>query len=135
MEITYTVEGTDSAWKKGSTGTLTYTVKRNERDETCFSHFTGVSIDDTLLAREKDYTAVSGSTVVILKAETLNKLSEGTHTVKLTFDDGETAVTLNVSAKPDSPDTGDHSGIYAGLFTLSVSAITVLFFRKKKLYR
>ncbi|MBQ3384534.1 MAG: CotH kinase family protein [Erysipelotrichaceae bacterium] len=136
VEITYTVsEGTDSAWKKGSTGTLTYTVKRNQQDETCFAHFTGVSIDDTLLAKDKDYTAVSGSTVVTLKAETLNKLSEGTHTVKLTFDDGETAVSLKVTANPDSPDTGDHSGIYAVLFTLSVSTITVLFFRKKKLYR
>ena len=135
VEITYTVsEGADSAWKKGSTGTLTYTVKRSERDETCFSHFTGVSIDDTALVKDKDYNAVSGSTVVTLKAETLNKLGEGTHTVKLTFDDGETAVTLNVTANPDSPDTGDYNGIYTVLFTLSISVITVLFFRKKKLF-
>ena len=135
VEIVYTVsEGSTSTWKKGSTGILTYTVKRSERDETCFSHFTGVSIDDTALAKDKDYNAVSGSTVVTLKAETLNKLGEGTHTVKLTFDDGETAVTLNVTANPDSPDTGDYNGIYTVLFTLSVSVITVLFFRKKKLY-
>ena len=80
------------------------------------------------------YNAVSGSTVVTLKAETLNKLGEGTHTVKLTFDDGETAVTLNVTANPDSPDTGDYNGIYTVLFTLSISVITVLFFRKKKLF-
>ena len=33
--------------------------------------------------------AASGSTVVTVKPETLEKLSEGEHAVKLSFDDGE----------------------------------------------
>lgn len=35
-----------------------------------------------------DYTAIAGSTVVSIKASTLEKLSKGGHTITVTFKDG-----------------------------------------------
>ena len=103
--ITYTVTGgADSIWTKGSSDTVTITVKRSEADDTCFSHFTGVEIDGTALAAG-DYEAVSGSTVITLKASALQKLSDGDHTVTVKFDDGNVSTGLTVKATPGSTDT------------------------------
>jgi len=133
VEITYTVtSGTDAKWQKGSTGTLTYTVKRNERDDTCLSHFTGLSIDNTVLEKDRDYAAVSGSTVITLRADALNRLAEGKHEVKISFDDGEATAILNVIASEQSPDTGDHIATYAAALSLSLLALAVLLHRKKQ---
>ena len=135
-EITYTITGgTESSWQKGSGLKITYTVKRSENDETCFSHFTGLIIDDKVLEKDRDYTAVSGSTIVTIKPEFLETLSEGKHSVTLTFDDGEAAAVLNVMANQESPDTGiyDQTGIYAVIFTLAVTGIFVLLKHKKRI--
>ena len=79
---------------------MTITVKRSPADDTCFSHFTGVEIDGTTLVNGTDYTAVSGSTVVTLKADTLQRLSTGGHTVTMHFDDGRASTGLTVKAAP-----------------------------------
>ena len=111
--ITYTVTGgAGSTWTKGSSATVTITVKRSPDDDSCFSHFTGVEIDGTAQVRDTDYTAVSGSTVITLKASALQKLSTGSHTVTVNFDDGKAGTSLTVKAesgKPGSPKTGDDS--------------------------
>ena len=126
------VSGGNTAWQKGSKEGITLTVKRSEDDELCFSHFNGVQADGTSLVRDTDYQAKAGSTVVTVKPEYLEKLSEGEHTVTVVFDDGkaETKVTIqNAGAAPgqdreqgSSPDTGDHtsSGIWITLLTVSL---------------
>lgn len=99
--ITYTVVGGgNSSFTAGNASDLVITIKRSEADETCFSHFTGgVQVDGKPLEIGKDYTAVAGSTVITIKAETLNKLSEGVHTITVLFDQGkvETSVTVKAS--------------------------------------
>ncbi|MBQ1377707.1 MAG: CotH kinase family protein, partial [Lachnospiraceae bacterium] len=63
-EDLYTViSETSLSWVKGGHEGLQIVVRRSEADETCFSHFTGVSIDGKSIRKYKDYTAVSGSTV------------------------------------------------------------------------
>lgn len=140
--ITYTVvSGGDSTWIKDSTSTITITVKRSEADDTCFSHFTGVQIDGTALAAS-DYEAKAGSTVITLKAATLQKLSTGSHTVTVIFDDGkaETSVTVKAAASPadsKSPKTGDsnHMGLWIILMIISVIWLgTAVLIRKKNRY-
>ncbi len=108
-EAAYTVtEDSPSAWTKGGGEGITLTVKRSPADETCFSHFTGVKIDGAPLEADKDYTAAPGSTVVTIAAGALEKLDAGTHTVTVTFDDGQAETALKITAAgEDSPPTGD----------------------------
>lgn len=102
-QITYTVTG-DTEWTQGSGTDPVFTVKRNIADDTCIDHFKGVSIDGTALEKDKDYTVVKGSTVVTLKAATLDKLAAGEHSVSIGFDDGEIGAKLSVKAAPTQED-------------------------------
>lgn len=98
-KVTYTVtNGANKTWTKGSNATSTITVKRSEADDTCLSHFSGVEVDGKALEKDTDYTVAAGSTVVTLKASALQKLSVGSHTVTITFDDGEASTGLTVKA-------------------------------------
>ncbi len=72
-----------------------------------FSKFTGVSVDGKKLADEQ-YTAVSGSTVITLRAEYVNALAAGTHTVTIHYSDGQvqTTFTLKEGEEPETkPET------------------------------
>lgn len=75
-------EGENSAWVQNTDENLTFRANGD------FSKFTGVKIDDKWVDKE-NYTAVSGSTVVTLKNEYLEKLSEGNHKLTIAYKDGE----------------------------------------------
>ena len=138
-DIVYTVvSGANSTWTKGSSSGVTIVVKRNVDDDTCFSHFTSVQIDGTTLATS-DYEAKAGSTVVTLKAATLQKLSTGSHTVTINFDDESATTKLTVKAAssptdPTSPQTGDnsHMGLWITMMILSVMGLCGTFLIGKK---
>ena len=93
--------------------------------------------DEKELVKDQDYTAVSGSTVITLSNAYLESLKEGTHEVRISFDDGEVKVSLNISQsgrKEESPDTSDHnrSGLYAGLTGMSLLVfLSALLLRRK----
>ncbi len=139
--IGYTViSGADGSWTPGSGESFELTVKRSEADETCFSHFTSVTIDGTELTQGTDYTARAGSTVITIPAETLEKLTVGAHTVTVNFDDGSVTATLNVKAAASgggtSPLTADssHAILWIGLMAASLAAAggVTAYSRKKK---
>ena len=142
VKITYRVtKGANSTWTKGSKNNVSITVKRNKDDDTCYSHFTGVQIDGKDLAAD-DYTAKSGSTIVTLKAATLQKLSTGSHKVTVNFDDGTATTRVNVKAASgaskggkNSPKTGDYLpvGIVAGLAVLAIGGAGALVVSRKKM--
>ena len=116
-----------STWTRGSNDTVTITVKRSEADDTCFSHFIGVQLDGTALSAD-EFEAKAGSTVVTLYAATLEKLSDGTHTITVNFDDGkaETTLTIQAAASPNdskAPKTGDSSRTGFWLVMMVLSAI------------
>lgn len=118
----YTVTaGGDSVWTQGG-GALTITVKRSPDDSECFARFAGVMIDARLL-EAGEYSAVQGSTVVTLKAATLQALSVGKHTVTLRFDDGQVDTSLTVKQAPATiaARTGDDDSVtlYVSLLLLS----------------
>ena len=142
--ITYTVTGGgNSTWTKGSSSTVTITVKRSEDDANCFTTYFDhvVEIDGTALAAS-DYEAKEGSTVVTLKAATLQKLSTGNHTVTVKFKDGEASTGLTIKAasgstdKPTSPKTGDESNLHLWVILMLMSILgfiaTVAVGRKKR---
>ena len=149
------VEGANGTWTQNSDGTLVFRANGD------FSKFTGVKVDGTLIDA-KNYTAVSGSTVITLKAEYLKTLSVGTHKLTVVYTDGECSANFEVKkaaseqAKPSegdksdtttptggkdttSPQTGDNSNL-ALWFALMLASIlgvgaTLLYGRKRKFNR
>ena len=88
-KITYSnTAGAGSVWTLGSTGTLTFTFSRNENDSETIKHFAGAKVDGKEL-ESNDYSFKPGSVVIDLKADYLNKLSVGKHTLTAMFDDGD----------------------------------------------
>ena len=133
------IEGANSAWTQNSAKTLAF---RGNGD---FSKFTGVKVDDTLIDA-KNYTAVSGSTVITLKADYLNTLSVGTHTLTVVYNDGECSTNFEIKAPQNesgggsgsakTPQTDDNSNMLLWAALLFVSGVGVLgksvYGRKKK---
>lgn len=140
-EIVYTVvSGGNSTWTKGSSSGVTIVVKRNVDDDTCFSLFTSVQIGSTTLVSGTDDTAVAGSTVITLKPAALEKLSTGTKTVTINFDDGKATTNLTIKAGTSgpgtgtSPKTGDDSnpGLWITVMVLSGFGLGGLALTEKK---
>ena len=111
-ETTYIVTvGANGSVAQGND--MTVTVKRNIDDNTCFSHFTGVQIDGKDCAAG-DYDAKAGSTIVTLKAATIQALSVGTHTISIIFDDGKVETKLTVEKATSTNNSGTNQGSNAG---------------------
>ena len=115
--VSYKVtDGGGTIWTKGSNKNVSVTVKRSPDDSSCFSHFTGVQIDGKDLAAG-DYEAKAGSTVVTLKAVTLEKLSSGRHTITLVFDDGSVNTRIIVKVGSGS---GNGSAVRTGDVSMGI---------------
>lgn len=125
MPVYAAYDGGNGTWFKGSEKDYILTVKRSCRDETCFSHFTGVLIDGQLIELGKDYTAHAGSTVVTLKSATLQNLTVGIHEVTVLFDDGQ--MTTYLTVKTAFPKTGDTSLNTIGFELIFVACIGFAF--------
>lgn len=102
------IEGANGTWKQNSDSTLTFRANGE------FSKFTGIKVDDQLVDA-KNYTAVSGSTIVTLSADYLKTLSTGNHTLTVLFNDGDCSTNFTVqvagsSTTPSNPGSGTGSG-------------------------
>lgn len=143
------IEGANGTWTQNSNGTLVFRANGD------FSKFTGVKVDGTLIDA-KNYTAVSGSTVITLKTDYLKTLSVGTHKLTVVYTDGECSTNFEVKQttqtegdKPNtttptgnkdttSPQTGDNSNLLlwvALLFVSGAGVIGATVYSKKKRVR
>lgn len=148
------IEGANGTWTQNSDGTLVFHANGD------FDKFTGVKVDGTLIDA-KNYTAVSGSTVITLKADYLKTLSVGTHKIAVVYTDGECSANFEVKkaaseqTKPTegdktdtttptggkdttSPQTGDNSNLalwFAVLFVSGAGVIGATVYSKKKRVR
>ena len=100
-QITYTIlEGADQTVTRGENDSVTI------RADGDFDKFVSVAIDDSELAKDH-YTAAAGSTIITLKPEYINTLTEGDHTVKIHYTDGlaQTILTLQEeeATEPEKP--------------------------------
>lgn len=109
--------------------------------------FVRLEMDDVVVA-ETNYNKVSGSTIITFKPEYLDSLSEGVHTVKFVYTDGEVTTNLTIAAKAqelttqepttknkeEAPKTGDTSNVFVlfALLTISASGLCIVSYRKKK---
>ena len=89
--------GTDLVFKKDSGKSLVFVSDAD------FSEFIRVEIDGEILD-ESDYTAESGSTVITVNSDCLNKLSCGEHTISIVSKNGTASAEFTVEEK-DETDT------------------------------
>ena len=115
------IEGQDSTYELGSSGTLIF------RSNAAFADFIKVTMDGNTLS-SGNYNLSDGSIVVELKEEYLETLAVGTHLLGIHSAGGTAAATLTVKAKDKLldalPKLGDRS--MGGWWLLgSVSAIGI----------
>lgn len=144
----YTVtEGEGQTYTISSGKTLSFAC------DGAFDKFTGIKIDGQTVAAE-NYTAVSGSTLITLKSEYLDTLSDGNHTIQFIYEDGESNIAEfavqeaatkpitpqkeedNADVKPDterpvsakamSPQTGDRSHLVLLAALLGLSGLALV---------
>ena len=146
VTVTYTLSGGDGgSHEKGSSETLVFTFKRSVDDSETLGHFKGIKVDGAEVA-PSNYTAAAGSAVVTLKADYLDTLGTGAHTLTAVFDDAdEVSGTFTVTEKaedpviPDNnknktPATGDgrNVSLYAATMLTALISIGAIMFRRKR---
>ena len=91
--------GEGSAWTKGSSVGMNYTIHRSFEDEKTYSLFENIEVDGAVIDAS-NYSAAAGSLKVTLNASYLNTLANGSHTVKINFRDGSVETALTIRPKP-----------------------------------
>ena len=120
--------GANGSWQKGTKDGLTFT------SNAAYKYFQKVQVDGKDLDAS-NYTVKEGSTIVTLKAEYLETLSVGKHTLSIVSDTGTatTEFTIKAAAVTDdtqSPQTGDDSNI--ALWAGTALTGTAVYSRKRK---
>ncbi len=133
-KITYkVVEGAGQTYTITKDGEATFKINGE------FSLFDKVYVDGNLVA-EENYTAKSGSTIITFKPDYMNSLTEGNHTLKVTYTDGGDATTTFTIAKvaeenngtadkaentTNNPKTSDNIVTFVAMFIVSVLGIAI----------
>ena len=156
-------EGGKITYTEKSGKELTATVVQVGANDTSFEHFSSVSIGETELKKDVDYTVKKGSTVVTILPTAMEKYGAGELTLTVRFTNGEASTQLTVLAAenesengsegendndndneddndvPSSPPTGDNSrlGLRFVLMLVSFGGIVSMFVigKKKQDYR
>lgn len=143
IQIRVSCKAADVTYKIGADGTVTL------RCTGVLSSFKGITVDGKSLIQGKDYTAVSGSTIITFNADYLKSLSVGKHTVVMKYDSGDVEAGLTVidrdpdASNPDStapdasnPDAGDNSRLVLWLAFMAACVLgftgTAVHNKKKK---
>ena len=143
IQIRVSCKASDVTYKIGADGTVTL------RCTGVLSSFKGITVDGKALIQGKDYTAVSGSTIITFTADYLKTLSVGKHTVVMKYDSGDVEAGLTVidrdsdASNPDAtapdasnPDAGDINGLVLWLVFMAVCVLgftgTAVHNKKKK---
>lgn len=141
IQIRVSCKAADVTYKIGADGTVTL------RCTGVLSSFKGITVDGKALIQGKDYTAVSGSTIITFNADYLKSLSVGKHTVVMKYDSGDVEAGLTVidkdpdAANPDAtapdasnPDAGDNNRLvlWLAFMVACVSGLTGTAVHNKK---
>ena len=105
-----------------------------------FSKFTGVKVDGVLID-PANYVATEGSTIVTLKPEYLNTLSEGSHSFEIMWADGSAATDFTVTGNAadyiavSAPQTGydSHITLWTLLLLAALSGLAANVCKKRKM--
>ncbi len=128
----YIMDGANSNWVRNEDGSMA--IRGNGE----FSKFTGVKVDGVLID-PANYTVKEGSTIVTLKPEYLNTLSEGSHSFEIMWADGSAATDFTVAGNAadyiavNAPQTGydSHKALWMLLLLAALSGLTAVSITKK----
>lgn len=131
IQIRVSCKASDVTYKIGADGTVTL------RCTGVLSSFKGITVDGKALIQGKDYTAVSGSTIITFNADYLKSLSVGKHTVVMKYDSGDVEAGLTVidrDSDASNPDAGDNNRLVLWLAFMAacVSGLTGTAVHNKK---
>lgn len=139
-------EGTNQAYTQNQDDTATFKI---DADYSLFNPDGKVYVDDVLL-KSSEFNSKKGSTIISLTKEYMNTLSEGSHTLKVVFNDNGVATTKftvakknntssneestngTIETKSNNPKTGDNIVIWISLMVVSMIGIvlTIKFVKK-----
>ncbi|MCR5532039.1 MAG: InlB B-repeat-containing protein [Lachnospiraceae bacterium] len=122
-------------WTKGSNEPFVLTIKRSQDDVNCFLHYLNTLLDGAEIKVE----AKSGSTIITIPVETLEKLSVGEHLITVVFDDWKADFALSIAeavatptpAVDATPVTGDTMPLVP-IAVVMVAAMAIAFAVRKK---
>ena len=124
------LEGADQTYTVGESEVATF---RFSADYSLFENGGKVYMDDALVDAA-NYTSESGSTIIKLAKDYMNKLSSGEHTLKVEFNNGKTATTqFKVKgATTTNPQTLDNITTYVSVLFIGLMAIVSTLYLIKK---
>lgn len=124
------LEGADQTYTVGESEVATF---RFSADYSLFENGGKVYMDDALVDAA-NYTSESGSTIIKLAKDYMNKLSSGEHTLKVEFNNGQTATTTFKvkGVSTTNPQTGDNIQSYVCVFFIGLMAIVSTLYLIKK---
>ncbi len=100
QKVTYDpIKGQVFVWTKGSKEPFVLTIKRSQDDVNCFLHYLNTLLDGAEIKVE----ARSGSTIITIPAETLEKLAVGEHKITVVFDDWKADFALSIAEAVATP--------------------------------
>ena len=129
----YIMDGANSNWVRNEDGSMA--IRGNGE----FSKFTGVKVDGVLID-PANYIVTEGSTIVTLKPEYLNTLSEGSHSFEIMWADGSAATDFTVTGNAadyiavNAPQTGydSHKALWTLLLLAALSGLAASITKKSK---
>jgi len=124
----YFESGANTVWND-SNKDLLLVVKAKTNDDKTFDNFIGVEVDGKKLD-PSNYEAVRGSVRISIKSSYLRGLSNGNHTITVSFNNGSASTSINIAKVSGPVNTGDigslgyvYTFLIAGSIFIAIMAI------------
>ena len=123
--------GANAVWKDANKDLL-LVVKSKTNDAKTFDNFTGVEVDGKKLD-PSNYEAVRGSVRISIRSSYLRSLSNGNHTITVSFNNGSASTSFNVANASGPVNTGDTGSLgYVFAFLIAGSIFVTIMAIKRR---
>lgn len=123
--------GANAVWKDANKNLL-LVVKSKTNDAKTFDNFTGVEVDGKKLD-PSNYEAVRGSVRISIRSSYLRSLSNGNHTITVSFNNGSASTSFNVANASGPVNTGDTGSLgYVFAFLIAGSIFVTIMAKKRR---
>ena len=123
--------GANAVWKDANKDLL-LVVKSKTNDAKTFDNFTGVEVDGKKLD-PSNYEAVRGSVRISIRSSYLRSLSNGNHTITVSFNNGSASTSFNVANASGPVNTGDTGSLgYVFAFLIAGSIFVTIMAKKRR---
>ena len=123
--------GANAVWKDANKDLL-LVVKSKTNDAKTFDNFTGVEVDGKKLD-PSNYKAVRGSVRISIRSSYIRSLSNGNHTITVSFNNGSASTSFNVANASRPVNTGDTGSLgYVFAFLIAGSIFVTIMAKKRR---